>query len=64
MNHRQAITQLRQAGYHDDQQRLKTLQAASKISPPLATRAFKEGRRLRANGIRCGCNICVPKSKE
>jgi hypothetical protein len=64
MNHRQAIHQLRTAGWHDDKQRLKTLLATSKVSPPLATQAFKDGRKLRVNGVRCGCNICVPKSSK
>lgn len=58
MTHAQAIHQIRMAGYHDN----KTYTPPCRISPRIFNQAFRDGQMLRAKGVRCGCNICEPKS--
>lgn len=60
----QVIHQMRMAGYHGDTVALAILHNAASISKPQAKQAYQDGQRLRAKGIRCGCNICVPKSTK
>jgi hypothetical protein len=62
MTRAQAIHHIRVAGYHEDAARFARLYVENRISKPAATQAYRDGKKLRAAGIRCGCNICEPKS--
>jgi len=62
MTRAQAIHQIRVAGYHDDTARFAELVTKNRINSTAATQAWRDGRKLRASGVRCGCNICAQKS--
>lgn len=64
MTRAKLIHHMRVAGYHGDMVALSILHAGSTIPKKEATKAFKDGQKLRANGVRCGCNICAPKASK
>lgn len=64
MTRTQAITALRMAGYHDDRDAFTKIYIDNRIPFKSATIAFNAGKRLRVDGVRCGCNICAPKSSK
>lgn len=64
MTRTQAINHLRIAGYHDDRARFARLFVENRVSKQAANHAYNEGRALKIKGVRCGCNICAPKSSR
>lgn len=52
------IRQIRYAGYHEDRARFTRLYIENRISLTVAHREYNTGRRMRENGIPCGCAEC------
>lgn len=52
------IARLRTAGYHDDQAAFVRLYVEHRVRIDVARRAYAEGEKLRAAGIRCDCFEC------
>jgi hypothetical protein len=61
MKRADALALISYAGYHNDSARMIRLYVENKISYPIAQKQFKEGVKMKANGIKCGCNLCNGK---
>lgn len=53
---------VRFAGYHNDVKAGTRIFVENRISKAAYDAAFTEGRRQRANGIKCGCQDCATAS--
>lgn len=53
-----ALTALRTAGYHDDDRSFARAYVESRVDFSVAMRARDEGKRMRAQGVRCDCFEC------
>ena len=54
-----AINQIRYAGYHQDQAQLVRLYVENHISYLTAKQAYFEGYIARKNGVKCTCHMCT-----
>lgn len=52
------IGNARIAGYHDDRSRFTRLVVESRVRRAVLDEAWREGRRQREAGMRCGCYYC------
>lgn len=57
-----ALATMRAAGYHEDRKTWTRAYVESRVSFPLAQRAFNDGQQAREQGARCRCYECDPLS--
>lgn len=62
MTRKDAIRAIVYAGYHNDKATGTRLYIENRISFTVYTQAFNDGRRMRANGMRCHCHSCEAAS--
>lgn len=54
-----AITNMRIAGYHDDQRERARLLIESRVNRQTINKAWDEGVRAKQNGVKCSCFFCA-----
>jgi hypothetical protein len=59
MTRSMAIIHIRVAGYHADRATFTRLYVENRVSYEAAKRAYGEGQRMRAVGVRCMCSECA-----
>lgn len=63
MKRADALRALRFAGYHDDAKALVRIQIERRVSMEVARAEYREGARLKASGMACGCGECASLSE-
>jgi len=58
MKRADAINAMRFAGYHGDKATFTSLLIENRVSQAVATAAFREGTKAKADGVRCNCINC------
>lgn len=64
MNRKQAIAQIKYAGYHGDTARGMRVYIENRISYQVYIETFRAGARAKKSGMPCTCSQCKQEAKE
>jgi hypothetical protein len=59
MKRSEALTLIKQKGYHNDMQAAALIQAQRGIGTAVARKAFMDGRKAKERGEPCDCSACI-----
>ena len=58
MKRKDAIALLTYAGYHEDSRTWTRIYCENRVSVQVAREAWRQGQKLKAKGMPCGCREC------
>ena len=64
MKRTEALAEIKWAGYHGDTGRASEIALQKGIGTAAATKAYREGGKIKARGESCGCSECVKKPSK